>query len=65
LAPRELAEVALALANGSMLEQAANPAALGGRRVGELIASLLVGAEKSFERPELTPVKGARAGSKP
>jgi AcrR family transcriptional regulator len=67
LAPRELAEVALALANGSMLEQAANPGALGGRRVGELIAGLLVGAEKSFERAELTPVKGtgAQAGAKP
>jgi AcrR family transcriptional regulator len=66
LEPRELAEVALALANGSMLEQAANPDALGGRRVGELIAGLLVGAEESSRRAELTPVKDtrARAGSK-
>jgi AcrR family transcriptional regulator len=66
LEPRELAELALALANGSMLEQAANPDALGGRRVGELIAGLLVGAEQSFEPVELEPVKArrARAGSK-
>ena len=67
LEPRELAEVALALANGSMLEQARNPNALSGPRVGELIAGLLVGAEKCFERAELTPVKAprARAAAKP
>jgi hypothetical protein len=46
-----------------MLEQAANPDALGGRRVGELIAGLLVGAGKSLRRAELTPVEGTRTGA--
>jgi AcrR family transcriptional regulator len=67
LAPSVLAEVMLALAYGSMLEQAASPDAMGGPRVGELIAGLLVGAAESFEPMELEPVKArrARAGSKP
>jgi AcrR family transcriptional regulator len=67
LAPGVMAEVALALANGSMLEQAANPDAVGGPRVGELIARLLVGAHRSFVpvEPALAKARRARSRSKP
>jgi len=41
VAPRRLAELALALSTGTALEQAANPDALGGGRVAEQIAEAL------------------------
>ena len=41
VAPRRLAELALALSGGTALEQAANPDALGGGRVAEQIAQAL------------------------
>jgi AcrR family transcriptional regulator len=43
--PRQMAEIALALEYGAFLEQAANPDALSGPRLGELLARLLGGAE--------------------
>jgi AcrR family transcriptional regulator len=45
LEPTVMAELALALGYGSILEQAANPDALGAARVGELVGGLLVSAE--------------------
>jgi AcrR family transcriptional regulator len=45
LDPAVAAELALALAYGSILEQAANPEALGGGRVGELVGGLFASAE--------------------
>ena len=45
LEPALMAEVALALAYGSILEQAGNPDAVGGARVGEVVAGLLAGAQ--------------------
>ena len=41
VAPRRLAEVALALASGAALEQAADPGALGGRQLPALLAQVL------------------------
>jgi hypothetical protein len=47
-----MAEVTLATAYGSMLEQAANPEAMGGSRVGELIGGLSIGEGFSGETGE-------------
>jgi AcrR family transcriptional regulator len=49
LEPAVMAEVALATAFGSMLEQAANPDAMGGSRVGELVGGLWIGEGFSVE----------------
>lgn len=50
LEPAVMAELAVALAYGGILEQAANPDALGGGRVGELVGGLLASAEWIDER---------------
>jgi AcrR family transcriptional regulator len=50
--PAMMAEVTLATAYGSMLEQAANPEAMGGSRVGELIGGLSIGEGFSVEAGE-------------
>jgi AcrR family transcriptional regulator len=52
--PTVMAELALALAYGSILEQAANPDALGGPLLGELVGGVLAG--------ERSPAAGARRG---
>ncbi len=49
LEPAVMAEVVLATAYGSLLEQAANPGAMGGSRVGELIGGLRIGEGLSGE----------------
>jgi hypothetical protein len=41
VAPRRLAELALAFSAGAALEQAADPAALGGRQVAAQLAQVL------------------------
>jgi AcrR family transcriptional regulator len=57
LEPTMMAEVGLAAAYGSMLEQAANPDAMGGSRVGELIGGLWIG-----EGFSATPGAGSKDG---
>lgn len=47
--PAEMAEVALALATGMLLEQAADPEAMGGRLAGEVLARALMGARRDHD----------------
>jgi AcrR family transcriptional regulator len=55
VAPRRLAELMLAFSAGATLEQAADPAALGGRQVAAHVAQVL---GPLFRRPAPAPVTG-------
>lgn len=58
-APAEMAEVALALATGMLLEQAADPEAMGGALVGEVLTRFLTGAARSPGRRERRRARAA------
>ena len=49
-APAQMAEVALALATGMLLEQAADPEAMGGRLAGEVLTRAIAGSAATTRR---------------
>jgi AcrR family transcriptional regulator len=55
--PAEMAEVALALATGMLLEQAADPEALGGRLAGEVLTRALTGESARPRRRDRRPAQ--------
>jgi AcrR family transcriptional regulator len=57
--PAEMAEVALALATGTLLEQAADPEAMGGALAGEVLTRLLTGEARSPGGRERRPARAA------
>src|SRR5437588_732004 len=48
--PAQMAEVALALATGMLLEQAADPEAMGGRLAGEVLTRVIAGSAATVRR---------------
>jgi AcrR family transcriptional regulator len=59
--PAQMAEVALALATGMLLEQAADPEAMGGRLAGEVLTRVIAGSAATVRRRGQRPARtGAR-----